>query len=272
MSSSDTSASVRLTGRVKWFNNKTGFGFITIVGGNDQFKDASEIFAHHSAIKVSQEQYRYLVEGEYVEFSVSNTESGDHKFQAADIRGVKGGKLFCETRHEQRVSAPAPAPSSGLGDRSARGGREFSGERTDSGDRAVRGGGGGGGSRLSGPSRGRGRGGRGEWMLVRKDAPEFRGGSSGGTGGSSGRGGGRVYSSRPSGERQPRESSLTESFVEHSQPRATPASAPAPTPVSTSTPASTPASASASTSGPNEVPATPRAASARKPKQSKPSS
>ena len=54
MSSSDTSASVRLTGRVKWFNNKTGFGFITIVGGDDQFKDASEIFAHHSAINVSQ--------------------------------------------------------------------------------------------------------------------------------------------------------------------------------------------------------------------------
>ena len=106
MSSSDTSASVRLTGRVKWFNNKTGFGFITIVGGNDQFKDASEIFAHHSAIKVSQEQYRYLVEGEYVEFSVSSTASGDHKFQAADVRGVKGGKLLCETRHEQRASAP----------------------------------------------------------------------------------------------------------------------------------------------------------------------
>jgi CspA family cold shock protein len=261
MSSSDTSASVRLTGRVKWFNNKTGFGFITIVGGNDQFKDASEIFAHHSAIKVSQEQYRYLVEGEYVEFSVSTTESGDHKFQAADVRGVKGGKLFCETRHEQRVSAPATAPSYGLGDRSARGAREISGERTYSGDRAVRGGGGGGGgSRLSGPSRGRG--GRGEWMLVRKDAPEFRG---------SGRGGGRVFSSHPNGHRQPRESSLMESFVEHSQPQATQASAPSPTSASAPAPAQAPASTpSASASGPNEVPATPRAASARKPKQSKP--
>ena len=259
MSSSDTSASVRLTGRVKWFNNKTGFGFITIVGGNDQFKDASEIFAHHSAVKVSQEQYRYLVEGEYVEFSVSSTASGDHKFQAADVRGVKGGKLFCETRYEQRASSSAPTASSGSGDRGARGargGRSSSGEHPDSGDRAVRG-------------RGRGgisRGGRGEWMLVRKDASESRDGSSS-------RGGGRVYSSRPSGQRQPRESSLSESFVENTQPQSVPAKAAASTP-SAAPPAAAPAPAPAPTpsSEPNEVPATPRASSARKPKQSKPSS
>lgn len=260
MSSSDTSASVRLTGRVKWFNNKTGFGFITIVGGNDQFKDASEIFAHHSAIKVSQEQYRYLVEGEYVEFSVSSTASGDHKFQAADVRGVKGGKLFCETRHEQRTSssAPAPAASSGSGDRDTRGvrgvrgARSSSGERTGSGDRVVRGGSGGG--------RGRGgvtRGGRGEWMLVRKDASEFRGAGD---------------SSRGSGHRQQqsRESSLSESFVEHTQPQSAPTKAPAsasaPVPASVPAPITTPSAES------NEVPATPRVSSARKPKQSKPSS
>jgi hypothetical protein len=60
---------------------------------------------------------------------------------------------------------------------------------------------------------------------------------------------------------------LMESFVEHSQPQATQASAPSPTSASAPAPTSTP---SASASGPNEVPATPRAASARKPKQSKP--
>ena len=242
MGSSDTSASVRLTGRVKWFNNKTGFGFITIVGGNEQFKDASEIFAHHSAIKVSQEQYRYLVEGEYVEFSVSDTASGDHKFQAADVRGVKGGKLFCETRNEQRANGPAQA-------------RSHSHSHSSGGERAVRDGGvssSGGRDRGGSEGRGRGRGrggsegrGGGEWMLVRKDASEYKGS-------------GRVYSSRPSGERQPRESSLSESFVERT-PRAP---APAPTP--------TPAPATPPASEPNEVPATPRAASSRKPKQSKP--
>ena len=244
MSSSDTSASVRLTGRVKWFNNKTGFGFITIVGGDDQFKDASEIFAHHSAINVSQEQYRYLVEGEYVEFSVSNTASGDHKFQAADIRGVKGGKLFCETRHEQR-SASAPSHGSGdrSGDRSAR-----------DGERPVRG-------RQSG--RGGSRGGRGEWMLVRKDSSEYRsgggngggggGGNGGGNGGGRGGRGGRVYSARPSGD-----SYMSESYIEHSPSKTAPQTTPAPTP--------------ASASQSSDVTATPRAASARKPRQSNPSS
>jgi CspA family cold shock protein len=238
MSSSDTSASVRLTGRVKWFNNKTGFGFITIVGGNDQFKDASEIFAHHSAIKVSQEQYRYLVEGEYVEFSVSDTASGDHKFQAADVRGVKGGKLFCETRNEQRANGPAQARSHS---------HSHSHSHSSGGERAVRDSGVSSRGGSEGRGRGRGRGGPGEWMLVRKDASEYKGS-------------GRVYSSRPSGERQPRESSLSESFVERT-PRA---SKPAPTPAPTPAPATPPASE------PNEVPATPRAASSRKPKQSKP--
>ena len=237
MSSSDTSASVRLTGRVKWFNNKTGFGFITIVGGNEQIKDASEIFAHHSAIKVSQEQYRYLVEGEYVEFSVSNTASGDHKFQAADVRGVKGGKLFCETRNEQRVSVSG----SGSGDRSVRGGRSDGEDRPVRGRQSGRGGARGGGGGGGGGGRGGGRG--GEWMLIRKDSSEYRGS-------------GRVYSSRPGGERQPRDSSLSESFVEHSQPKVATSTASAPVEATTSTP--------------NEVPATPRAASARKPKQSKP--
>lgn len=242
MSSSDTSASVRLTGRVKWFNNKTGFGFITIVGGNEQFKDASEIFAHHSAIKVSQEQYRYLVEGEYVEFSVSNTASGEHKFQAADVRGVKGGKLFCETRHEQRAAASASGSSHRAVDRSARGS-----------DRPVRG-------RQSTHGRGgsAGRGGRGEWMLVRKDSSEHRGGSAGR---GRGRGGGRVYSTRPSGH----ESSMSESYIEHSQSQSTPtpATAPEPTPAVAPTPSPAPASPQTSTT---------RVASARKPKQSKPSS
>ena len=247
MSSSDTSASVRLTGRVKWFNNKTGFGFITIVGGNEQFKDASEIFAHHSAIKVSQEQYRYLVEGEYVEFSVSDTASGDHKFQAADVRGVKGGKLFCETRNEQRANGPARSHShSSGGERALR-----DGELSNGGGRGRGRGGSEGRGRGRGGSEGRGGRGGGEWMLVRKDASEYKGS-------------GRVYSSRPSGERQPREASLSDSFVERTPPAPTtkPASAPAPPS----------GSGSGSGSEPNEVPATPRVASSRKPKQSKPSS
>ena len=101
----------RLTGRVKWFNNKTGFGFITALTDSEGVKEGSDVFVHHSAIKVSQEQYRYLVQGEYVEFVLSKlkdsaaTEAPKHEFQAVDVSGVKGGKLICETRWESRSSS-----------------------------------------------------------------------------------------------------------------------------------------------------------------------
>ena len=82
----------RYTGRVKWFNNKAGYGFITITDGLD-------IFVHHSAIDV-ENQYKYLVLGEYVEFNLANTTSEKHKFQASLVNGINGGKLMCQTRHE----------------------------------------------------------------------------------------------------------------------------------------------------------------------------
>jgi cold shock CspA family protein len=105
MSSTDEINSTRLTGRVKWFNNKTGFGFITALGDSEGVKEGSDVFVHHSTIKVAQEQYRYLVQGEYVEFVLSKTaDSSKHEFQAADVSGLKGGKLICETRWESRAS------------------------------------------------------------------------------------------------------------------------------------------------------------------------
>ena len=85
------------TGRVKWFNNKSGYGFITSSDGED-------VFVHHSAIKVSQEQYRYLVQGEYVEYTQTDVANSNHKYQAGDVKGINNGKLMCETRHESRES------------------------------------------------------------------------------------------------------------------------------------------------------------------------
>lgn len=89
------------TGRVKWFNNKAGYGFITVTDGP---KSGTDVFVHHSAIKVESEQYKYLVQGEYVEFSLINTTTGGHDFQASEVCGIKGGKLMCETRRETKVS------------------------------------------------------------------------------------------------------------------------------------------------------------------------
>ena len=89
------------TGRVKWFNNKAGYGFITITDG---FRLDTDIFVHHSIINVENQQYKYLVQGEYVEFDMVRTESGHHEWQALNVSGIRGGKLMCETRREFKIA------------------------------------------------------------------------------------------------------------------------------------------------------------------------
>jgi hypothetical protein len=97
--SSDTqtaSTNTRLTGMVKWFNSKSGFGFITVCSENE--KKGKDIFVHFSAIRVVDTQYKYLVQGEYVDFDLVPAQSGEHEFHAADVSGVNGGAIMCETR------------------------------------------------------------------------------------------------------------------------------------------------------------------------------
>ena len=66
-------------GRVKWFNNDKGYGFIEYEGlVND------DIFVHYSAI--DQEGYKSLKEGEIVEFTLIETAKG---CQAINVREVK---------------------------------------------------------------------------------------------------------------------------------------------------------------------------------------
>ena len=86
----------RLTGMVKWFNNKSGFGFITVCGESDF--GGKDIFAHYSSIRVTNSQYKYLVQGEYVDFNLVKSENENHEFHAMDITGVMGGPILCETR------------------------------------------------------------------------------------------------------------------------------------------------------------------------------
>ena len=105
MSSKDavtsSTTSVTLTGRVKWFNNKAGYGFITSTTGANA---GTDVFVHHSGINVESQQYKYLVQGEYVNFVLDKTESGNHEFQASNVNGVNGGKLMCETRREFKLA------------------------------------------------------------------------------------------------------------------------------------------------------------------------
>ena len=54
-------------GKVKWFNNSKGYGFIERASGGD-------IFLHYSSIKV--DGYRTVKEGQEVEFIVTNGTKG----------------------------------------------------------------------------------------------------------------------------------------------------------------------------------------------------
>jgi len=88
-----SAAESRITGRVKWFNNKAGYGFISV-------NENTDVFVHHSAIKTSTDQFRYLVEGEYCEFKM--VEVDKEKVTATDVTGPNRDKLMCETRNERR--------------------------------------------------------------------------------------------------------------------------------------------------------------------------
>jgi len=66
----------RTTGKVKWFNEAKGFGFIERESGPD-------VFAHFSAIQGT--GFKTLTEGQQVEFTVTDGQKGP---QAENITPV----------------------------------------------------------------------------------------------------------------------------------------------------------------------------------------
>lgn len=111
MSSTNTETT-RYSGRVKWFNNRSGYGFITITDGD---RSGDDVFVHHSGIQVTSEQYKYLVQGEYVTFDYTSTTSDVHPYQATNVRGMNEGQLMCETRNQQRSTRSNNTATSGEG-------------------------------------------------------------------------------------------------------------------------------------------------------------
>ncbi len=65
-----------MQGKVKWFNNEKGYGFI-------EYENLEDIFVHYSAI--NQKGFKTLMEGQLVEFKLINTSKG---YQAINVRIV----------------------------------------------------------------------------------------------------------------------------------------------------------------------------------------
>lgn len=63
-----------MKGRVKWFNNEKGYGFI-------EYEDLDDIFVHYSAI--IKDGYKTLKEGTIVNFKLIETSKG---LQAIDVQ------------------------------------------------------------------------------------------------------------------------------------------------------------------------------------------
>ena len=49
--SQDFDESSRYFGRVKWFNNKAGYGFCTVVGDEDDDRVGEDVFVHHTGVQ-----------------------------------------------------------------------------------------------------------------------------------------------------------------------------------------------------------------------------
>ena len=139
----------RVMSIVKWFDSKKGWGFASTL---DQ--PLRDIFVHHKAITVAKEQYRYLVQGEYIELDIVESSEGEHQYQAGNVSGIKGGALMCETREASRLEQES---------RSDRG-DDTQGQR----QRQSRGPSSQGGSRFNRGPRGRGPREGDEYILVRK--------------------------------------------------------------------------------------------------------
>lgn len=92
----------KLVGRVKWFNTKKGYGFLTIMNDsndNSGLSNNDDVFVHQSTLVLPENMFRYLVEGEYVEFNLQHHNEKNVTI-ATSVTGISGGPLMCQ--HLQR--------------------------------------------------------------------------------------------------------------------------------------------------------------------------
>ena len=80
------------SGKVKWFNNAKGYGFINEDGKSD------DLFAHYSAIQM--DGYKTLKAGQAVEFEIIQGPKGLHAVKIMDAVTAAAAKAHSQTASE----------------------------------------------------------------------------------------------------------------------------------------------------------------------------
>ena len=83
------------TGRCKWFNNRLGYGFVTVDNRTEGSDVPEDIFVHQTNVHPNSSTYRTLRQGEYVSFALSRD---DNSVQAVNLTGLNGGPLLCDSQ------------------------------------------------------------------------------------------------------------------------------------------------------------------------------
>ncbi|MFT6190097.1 MAG: CspA family cold shock protein [Oleispira sp.] len=91
----DAKSTGKISGKVKWFNNAKGYGFIVEDGGE------LDMFAHYSAITM--EGYKTLKAGQGVYFDKKEVENGIHAINISAIE--ESTELEAPAELEESVEA-----------------------------------------------------------------------------------------------------------------------------------------------------------------------
>src|ERR1700716_3002031 len=92
---------MRITGKVKWFNNAKGYGFIERDGGSD-------VFVHYSAIQG--DGFRSLEEGQAVEFEIVDGPKRPHADNVTKIYPAARAEVVFPSALSHQPSILVAAP------------------------------------------------------------------------------------------------------------------------------------------------------------------
>jgi cold shock CspA family protein len=86
----------KILGRVKWFNSKLGYGFITHTNNH---QEECDVFVHWSNLILSEKEFHTLYKGEYVEFELESCTCNSNTVgvQACSVSGPNNTPLLTTT-------------------------------------------------------------------------------------------------------------------------------------------------------------------------------